>query len=118
MCAGLRPAPYSSELGLSLGERKAVEQALADKGIRQLPYGFDSAVAVVSDVDGSTRARYAGYVGMLVDELGLDFGDSSWMLWERSGPRERGLGFFSPYLTQGRSSRPRPLHACAPVSRA
>jgi len=45
-------------------------------GVRCVPYPFAGIVALVSDVDGSTRARFRTYVGHLVGRLGLDFGDS------------------------------------------
>ena len=80
------------------------------RGVRLLPYPFASALAIVSDVDASRRERYFGYVGQLVDDLGLDFGDSTWLSWyagTRGGKKGRrdlglGLGLFTPWLTVGR----------------
>jgi hypothetical protein len=77
-------------------EAASVARLLAEKGVRRLPYPFGSAVAVVSDIDGSSRARYAGYIGALVEELGLDFGDSIWL---RRRVRGIGLGFLSRRFT-------------------
>jgi hypothetical protein len=74
----------------------AVSALLAEKGVRIFPYPFGSAVAIVSDIDGSSRTRYAGYIGALVEELGLDFGDSIWLRRQESGI---GLGFLSARLT-------------------
>lgn len=91
-------APFSANYGLRAPERLAVGRMIEAAGLRWLPYRFGSALAVVSDVDASNRDRYAGYIGMLVEELGFDFGDSTWLLSER-----RSLGFFSPHLSLGRS---------------
>ncbi len=95
---------------LSEQERAAREQKLTGKGIRLLPYPFGSALAIVSDVDSSSRERYDGYVGMLVDELGLDFGDSTWLRWqylhERQKPTSNGFGFFSRHFSLGKSEDP------------
>jgi len=47
--------------------------------LRDFPFPFASALSIVSDVDGSTRPNYVAYVGQLVHQLGLDFGDSAWL---------------------------------------
>jgi len=78
--------------------------ALAAADVRTLPFGFGSALAVVSDVDGSRRDRYYGYVGALVDQLGLDFGDSTWLTWQVTNGEARRLGFFFPDLTTARET--------------
>ncbi len=91
-------------------EADAVRALLATKGVRSLPYPFASALSVVSDVDASRRHRYDGYIGQLVAELGLDFGDSIWLSWNagtmgagrRTTPVAFGLGFLAPALTPGR----------------
>jgi len=95
---------------LSADEASAVRGLLSAQGVRLLPYPFASALAVVSDVDASNRRRYEGYIGQIVDELGLDFGDSIWLSWHagtlgtknRPVPAGLGLGFFTPWLTVGR----------------
>ena len=78
-----------------------------------MPYPFDSAFAVASDVDGSSRERFDGYTGMLVHELGLDFGDSAWLHWRygvgatgQLGTAHSG-GFLSPSLTTDTTDRAR-----------
>ncbi len=81
-------------------------EALATAGVRLLPFNFGSALAIASDVDGSGRDRYFGYVGQLVALLGLDFGDSNWLQWQVTNRRGRGLGFLSPDLNTGADSSP------------
>lgn len=79
--------------------------------LRPFPFPFASALAIVSDVDGSNRDRYDAYTGLLVGELGLDFGDSIWL---RSACDTRisdpssasGLGFLSRYFDLGRAEHP------------
>lgn len=76
--------------------------------IRAFPYPFGSALTVVSDVDGSSKARYEGYIGDMVRKLGLDFGDSTWLRAScESKPSEtpiaNGLGFFSRHFGLGNS---------------
>jgi hypothetical protein len=95
---------------LSADEASAAKELLAARGVRLLPYPFASALAIASDVDSSRRHRYDGYVGQLVDELGLDFGDSTWLSWDLGvvgtwkGARRLGLGLgiLTPWLTEGR----------------
>jgi hypothetical protein len=75
--------------------------------LRPFPYPFASALAIISDVDGSSRARYDAYVGQLVGTLGLDFGDSMWLRWSCNAPAQGtpiggGLGFFSRHFGLGR----------------
>ena len=79
--------------------------------LRPFPFPFGSALAIVSDVDGSNRARFDAYVGLLVGELGLDFGDSIWLRWgcdtRISGASSaHGLGFLSRYFDLGRTEAP------------
>ena len=74
--------------------------------IRPFPYPFASALTVVSDVDGSSRARYDGYIGDIVRKYGLDFGDSMWLRASCESPASdvpiaNGLGFFSRYYSLG-----------------
>src|ERR1051326_367492 len=47
--------------------------------LRRFPYPFASAVSVLSDVDGSVKERYRAYIAQLVQQFGLDFGDSTWL---------------------------------------
>ena len=71
--------------------------AVAEAGIREFPFPFRSAIAVASDIDRSTRTNYQRYVGQLVREHGLDFGDSAYVHWWPG--RGAGLGFISPAST-------------------
>jgi hypothetical protein len=76
--------------------------------IRVFPYPFGSALTVVSDVDGASKARYEGYVGDMVRKLGLDFGDSTWLKTSSEGSAgavaiANGLGFFSRHFGIGNS---------------
>lgn len=96
------PADFSNQNLLSEEEERELEALIQSKDIRPLPYPFGSGVAVVSDIDNSSRRQYEAYVGALVDELGLDFGDSTWLRWQRSRGAANALGFFSPHLTVGR----------------
>lgn len=91
--------PLAGRNQLSAADRAAHLDALESLGIRQMPYGAGSIVAIVSDVDGSTRERYGSYIGQLVDRAGLDFGDSTWLTpqfiyRETDGPVGVGFGFF------------------------
>jgi hypothetical protein len=70
---------FTDENVLDDQQKQAVQQRLADLRIRQLPYPFASAASIVSDLDASRRERYDAYVGLLVRELGLDFGDSTFL---------------------------------------
>ncbi|MGI9170354.1 MAG: sulfotransferase family protein [Caulobacteraceae bacterium] len=85
-------------------ERSRHAERLKEIGLRPMPHPFASALAVVSDIDGSTRNRYDGYTGILVDRLGLDFGDSTWLQrqYVRRGRSSRyfnrATGFFSHYF--------------------
>jgi hypothetical protein len=74
--------------------------------IRPFPYPFASALTVVSDVDGSSKARYDGYIGDIVRRYGLDFGDSMWLRTSCESPASdipiaNGLGFFSRFYGLG-----------------
>lgn len=104
----LAPAQFSSQNRLSAEQEKTLRRAIALKGIRMIPFPFSSALAIVSDIDASTRDRYDAYVGALVGEFGLDFGDSTWLSWQYKGriDRSNALGFFSRYLSVG-ASEPR-----------
>jgi len=97
--------PLTDQHAMSDGDAKAAEHRLRDRQIRLLPYPFGSALAIVSDVDGSSRERYRGYVGLLVEELGLDFGDSTWLRWkvlhDGDVTKSNGFGFFSRHLNTG-----------------
>ena len=77
-----------------------------DKGLRDMPFGFASAMSIVSDVDAANQPLYDAYVGQLVGQYGLDFGDSCWLRWHgvenRSGAVvAHSLGFFSDSFTDG-----------------
>jgi len=80
--------------------------------IRAFPYPFASALSIVSDVDGSSKARYEGYVGQIVRKHGLDFGDSTWLRTSCETtpggiPVSYGLGFFSRNFGFGNDDVPR-----------
>lgn len=82
--------------------------------VRAFPYPFESALTIVSDVDGASRARYEGYVGDIVRKLGLDFGDSTWLRTSceskpSDAPIAYGLGFFSRHFGLGDSEDVRTL---------
>ncbi len=95
------PGDFSNRNLLSEGEEHDLKALIESKNIRPLPYPFGSGVAVVSDIDNSSRAQYEAYVGTLVDELGLDFGDSTWLRWQCSRGAANAFGFFSPHLAIG-----------------
>ncbi|MBV8977699.1 MAG: hypothetical protein JOZ13_10010 [Alphaproteobacteria bacterium] len=74
--------------------------------IRDFPYPFASALAIVSDADGSSKARYEGYVGDIVRKHGLDFGDSTWLRTScatavEGMPIASGMGFLSHHFGTG-----------------
>ncbi len=100
-----RPPQALSHTNVLSPTRKGELLALARAhGVREFPFGFSHAVSIVSDLDGSFRAPYEGYVGMLVRDLGLDFGDSTWLSWAwYTDPEDEthhggGFGFFSPEM--------------------
>jgi len=101
--ATLPPSPITPQNVMSGAESEALRAVLATHGVRILPYPFASALSIVSDVDSSRRHRYEGYIGEIVDDLGLDFGDSIWLSWFKM-PRGNkkivamGFGFFTPSL--------------------
>jgi hypothetical protein len=101
------PAPWSHAFRLGSQQKAGLQQALAAKGVRALPFPFASALSIVSDVDDASRACYDAYVGLLVRELGLDFGDSTWLTWQTRIQREGawsfgpGLGFFANDFSDG-----------------
>jgi hypothetical protein len=99
----LRPGHYSPRNVMSAAEESLLREKLSAKGVRLLPFSFGSAVAVVSDVDASSRMRYEGYVGTLVDKHGLDFGDSIWLCWQYMDKQKSGgaFGFFSRFFSIG-----------------
>ena len=100
-------APFSQDHGLSKDEEVSINDSLARLGVRLTPYPFASTFAIVSDVDDSERAFYDAYIGELVDHLGLDFGDSTWLQWQQgyaiSGV---GLGLFSRHMNRGDGRSP------------
>jgi hypothetical protein len=74
-------------------ERGALEERIAKAGIRYLPFPFNSSVAINSDTDTTSAVTYRLYNRQIVDQYGLDFGDSCW-LHQNLGVRP-GLGFFT-----------------------
>jgi len=104
---GPSPAGLTASNTLSAAARETITKAWTEKGVRPMAFRFASAVAAVSDIDGSSRQSYDGYVGMLVNELGLDFGDSLWLRWrldsERNDAGGTAAGFFSRYFGIGRT---------------
>lgn len=102
----LAPGPFSQERPVCPLSQDALESRLKGSGIRLMPYPFESAIAVASDVDGSDRNTFDGYTRMLVHELGLDFGDSAWLHWryvfnsEGRRTSTNSGGFLSPSLTE------------------
>jgi len=80
----------------------------AQVGLRTMPYPFSSAVSIVSDLDGTTKSRFYAYTEQLVDQFGLDFGDSYWLQWRSVKPtrdvrESRETGFFSCKFEYGNS---------------
>jgi len=69
--------PPASALGVptqsAMDEAHERREAL---GIRTYPTPFESAIAIVGDVDGSSTPFYRNYMGRIVHDLGLDHGDS------------------------------------------
>ena len=81
--------------------RAAFEERVAAANLRLMPYPFANALAIVTDLDAAERNDYTAYRGQLVDELGLDFGDSAFLhctggLYPRNvrAVREMALSFF------------------------
>ncbi len=68
--------PFSNANTLTCPEIEGRVQALGRAGIRLFPYPFSTICAIVSDIDTADRHDYYGYKGLLVDDYGLDFGDS------------------------------------------
>ncbi len=107
-----QPSVFVDALDFSVEKKAATQSALERQGVRLLPYPFASAVSVVSDLDSSSRQRYGAYVGMLVDKLGLDFGDSTWLRWCLAGKGNpddvvgTAFGFFSRFFSIGRGEKP------------
>ncbi|MDD5671499.1 MAG: sulfotransferase domain-containing protein, partial [Candidatus Omnitrophica bacterium] len=66
-------------------------------GLREFPFPFESALAITSDTDRTNRTRYRAYMKQLVQNGGLDFGDSAWL--HSNNGDFAGLGFFSPHFT-------------------
>jgi hypothetical protein len=99
-------SPLSHRNALSEADSAALRQEYRRLGIRTYPYPFGGALAVVSDVDSSQRDRYAAYVGILTAELGLDFGDSTWLVPRHTSvgtaTKNNGFGFFSWRYDDGR----------------
>lgn len=102
----LPPGPFAPARPVSAVDSQVFDEALAAAAVRALPYPFDSAMAVASDIDGSSRETFTAYTRMLVHDLGLDFGDSAWLHWRYSFNREgvksltNSVGFLSPSLTE------------------
>ena len=94
-----RSIPSLSKNGAPCQEEvQRLRTELQAAGMRELPYPFRAAIALASDVDKSTVYRFGKYVGQLVKQHGLDFGDSCWLHWGiNSG--SAGLGFLTPILT-------------------
>lgn len=95
------PTAYTDRNVLDAAAKAAMLATLEAKGIRLLPYPFDSALAVVSDIDVSCKAAIEGYVGTLVRQLGLDFGDSIWLTGnvEEGDVARAGQGFLNADFT-------------------
>lgn len=102
----LPPGPFSPSRPVSDSGKDGFERMLKSAGVRLMPYPFDSAMAVASDIDGSSRETFNGYTRMLVHQLGLDFGDSAWLHWRYNFNRNgkisatNSVGFLSPSLTE------------------
>jgi len=96
------PSPFSARNAPAPEERERMIAELRGAGVRLFPRPFASAVAIVSDVDSSTRETYEAYTGLLVERSGLDFGDSYWLyhivgVGPAGGPvRQTGLGYLDP----------------------
>ncbi len=99
--------PFSARNQISSADAAAHFEALAELRIRPVPFPATSMISIVSDVDGSTRGRYAAYIGELVDGAGLDFGDSIWLTPasinrdDHRPPSFVGFGFFSARMDLG-----------------
>jgi hypothetical protein len=87
------PSPFFKDHVYTRFEEKKARANLAAKDIRLMPFPFNSALAIVSDLDGSQRPQYEAYTGQLIGRLGLDFGDSTWLQWAYGKERRRGVGF-------------------------
>jgi len=70
-------------------QRAAWLDELARQGVRLLPPPFGHGVAVLSDIDDSDRERSGLYHGQLIEEHGLDFGDSMWLFGRTAALLER-----------------------------
>ena len=71
--------PVSWDLAPGPDELSAMRTHLVDAGIRELPYPFQSALSLTSDIDCSNTEHFKGHIGQIVHEHGLDFGDSVWL---------------------------------------
>ena len=69
-------SPVSWDLAPTQEELNAIHTLLREKGIRVWPYPFEIAFAVTSDIDRSQTNLFKAYTGQVVNEHGLDFGDS------------------------------------------
>jgi hypothetical protein len=85
--------PVSWDLHPSADDLRETRRRLAEAGVREFPYPFKTAFAITSDIDRSNRRHFAGYVGQIVRDHGLDFGDSVWLQTNGSQPFQ-GLGFY------------------------
>jgi hypothetical protein len=70
-------------------QNKAWRAQLDRQGVRLLPPPFGHGVAVLSDIDDSDRERSGLYHGQLIEEHGLDFGDSMWLFGRTIGVYEQ-----------------------------
>ncbi len=102
------PSPFSPDHVYTRIEEKRTRSLLESKGVRTIPFPFRAALAIVSDVDGSSRPQYDAYTSQLSGQFGLDFGDSTWLQWNYAGDQDlgAGFGFFSPDGTTGRAIPP------------
>lgn len=98
----MESGPLSGAFGYSRAQIEEARGGLAAKGIRELPYPFSSAIAIVSDADATRRIRYDAYCDAFLG-LGLDFGDSTFLRWSYQNKLHRGIesGFFSRHFSLG-----------------
>ncbi|MBX3322170.1 MAG: hypothetical protein KF757_04185 [Phycisphaeraceae bacterium] len=79
--------PFSHQNVPGPAGKAAHAAALEAAGLRPLPPPFSHVVAILSDIDDSDRSRCDAYHGQLIDQLGLDFGDSAWLFGRTATPR-------------------------------
>lgn len=94
----------------TIPELAGMAETAGDAGVRTVPYPFDNAMTVTSDIDKSNREKYEAYIGALVKDFGFDFGDSVWLTASFPGKRRKqrhtGMAFFTPWLTHFESVWP------------